>query len=327
VSHFTVHAASFSLFVERSRRLGVAELERRTFALELSGIYPAIVTPFHADGVFHASIFEKHILRLYEAGVDGLYVLGQTGEGALQSVKQRKLVLEAAVRSSPPGKQIIVHVGAGTTLDAIELARHAESAGAHFISSLPPIGSYNYAEIRSYYEALAASTKLPLLLYRYPETCPEITPERALDLCSIPNVVGFKFTDFNLFLLTLLRARGKTILYGRDEQFAAGLMLGACGGIGTFYNIFPRLFVAIFRFAQREEWSEAARLQLLVNPVLKSIFDAELLPATREILKLQGFPCGDALLPRALMSKTARSALRQVMHGLPTELEQYLIRA
>jgi len=296
-------------------------------ALELTGIYPAIVTPYHADGIFHAEVFEKLIHRLYEAGIDGLYVLGQTGEGMQQSLKQRKLVLEAAVKCSPSGKLIIVHVGAATTMDAVRLTKHAEICGAHAISSLPPIGSYSYAEIRAYYETLAESTKLPVLLYHHPETCPAITPERALDLCSIPNVLGFKFTDFNLFLLSLIRARGKIVLNGRDEQLAAGLLLGANGGIGTFYNIFPRLFVDIFRFAREGEWSTAAELQLLINPVMKKIFDAGLLPATREILKRQGFPVGDALLPRAPISKSALSTLEQAMRELPVDLEQYLIRA
>ena len=101
--------------------------------MELSGIYPAIITPFHADGSFHASIFERFIQRLYESGVDGLYVLGQTGEGTLQSLDQRKQVLEAAIRHSPPGKIIIVHVGAAKTLDAVELTKHAKASGAHVI--------------------------------------------------------------------------------------------------------------------------------------------------------------------------------------------------
>lgn len=125
----------------------------------------------------------------------------------------------------------------------------------------------------------------------------------------------------------MIRARGKVVLNGRDEQFAAGLLMGANGGIGTFYNIFPRLFVDIFKLAQRGEWSAAAKLQLLVNPVLKSVFDAGLLPATREVLKLQGFACGDALLPRAPIGETALSTLRQVFLELPSGLEQYLIRA
>ena len=295
--------------------------------MELSGIYPAIVTPFHADGVFHGSVFEKLIARLYDAGVDRLYVLGQTGEGAQQSVDQRKLVLEAAVKCSPPEKRIIVHVGASNTLDALELARHAEASGAHAVSSLPPIGAYSYAEIRLYYEALAASIKLPVLLYHHPETCPALTPQYALDLCSIPNVMGFKFTDFNLFLLSLIRARGKIVLNGRDEQLAGGLLLGANGGIGTFYNIFPRLFVEIFKSAQEGNWARAAELQLLVNPVMKVIFDAGLLPATRQILKHQGFPCGDPLLPRAPLSDAASNALLREIEALPSPIKDYLINA
>jgi N-acetylneuraminate lyase len=305
----------------------IGELQRRTLPLELTGIYPAIVTPFHDSGTFHAAVFEKHIRRLYEAGVDGLYVLGQTGEGAQQSLKQRKLVLEAALRSSPPGKQVIAHVGAASTMDAIRLTRHAEISGAHAISSLPPIGAYSYAEIRAYYETLAASTKLPVLLYHHPDTCPEITPERALDLCSIPNVLGFKFTDFNLFLLTLIRARGKVVLNGRDEQLAGGLLFGANGGIGTFYNIFPRLFVEIFRFACEGRWREAADLQILVNPVLKKIFDTGLLPATRAALKHQGFACGEALLPRAPISDAALNTFWQDLDALPSQIKDYLIRA
>lgn len=293
----------------------------------LTGIYPAIVTPFDAGGTFNAAVFEKHIRRLYEAGVDGLYVLGQTGEGMQQSLKQRKLVLEAAVRSSPPDKQVIVHVGAATTMDAIRLTKHAESCGANAISSLPPIGSYSYAEIRAFYETLAASTKLPVLLYHHPETCPTITPQHALDLCSIPNVLGFKFTDYNLFLLSLIRANGKVVLNGRDEQLAAGLLLGANGGIGTFYNIFPRLFVEIFSLAREGKWSKAVELQILLNPVLKKIFDAGLLPATREILKFQGFPCGDALLPRAPLCAAASTTLRREIDALPTRVKDYLIRA
>lgn len=295
--------------------------------MELTGIFPAIVTPFDAGGTFDATVFEKHIRRLYEAGVDGLYVLGQTGEGTQQSLQQRELVLEAAIGNSPPGKLVIAHVGAASTMDALRLCRHAEISGAHIISSLPPIGSYSYAEIRGYYETLAASTSLPVLLYHHPETCPEITPDRALDLCSIPNVLGFKFTDFNLFLLTLIRGRGKVVLNGRDEQLAAGLLMGANGGIGTFYNIFPRLFVEIFRFACKGQWSQAAELQILLNPILKKIFDAGLLPATREVLQHQGFACGVALLPRAPITDTVLKTLLRDLEMLPSPINDYLIRA
>ena len=67
----------------------------------LNGILPAIVTPTNSAGVFQYEPLEQLLSFLYGKGVDGLYVCGQTGEGLQQSVFQRKLVTEAAVRYSP----------------------------------------------------------------------------------------------------------------------------------------------------------------------------------------------------------------------------------
>jgi N-acetylneuraminate lyase len=172
---------------------------------KLEGIVPAVVTPLSPDGVFQPDIIARLLERVYTGGVHGVYVCGQTGEGMLQSVEQRKRVLEAAVKYSPAGKLVIIHVGANVTADAVQLAQHAEQAGAHAISSLPPSGPYEFVEIQEFYETLARSTSLPLLLYHHPDVCPQLTPDLALELCSIPNVAGFKFTDFNLYLLSLIR--------------------------------------------------------------------------------------------------------------------------
>ncbi len=95
--------------------------------------------------------------RLYGAGADGLYVCGQTGEGMQQPVSQRRRVTEAAVRCSPAGKNVIVHVGAARQDEAAELARHAAEAGAHAVSSLPPGAGYSYQDVRRYYESLAGT--------------------------------------------------------------------------------------------------------------------------------------------------------------------------
>jgi N-acetylneuraminate lyase len=234
--------------------------------MDFAGILPAIVTPLSADGIFLPAPFERLIHGLYSAGVHGLYVCGQTGEGLQQSVPQRKAVLEAAIEYSPPGKLVIVHVGANTTADAVALARHAGDVGAHAISSLPPLALYDFAEIYEFYETLATESPIPLLLYHHPDTCPQLTPDRALRLAEIPGVVGFKFTDFNLYLLSLLKARGMTMFNGRDEALAAGLFMGAVGGIGTFYNLFPAIFVKLFELAKNQQWTEARDLQSRLNP-------------------------------------------------------------
>ena len=121
---------------------------------KLQGILPAIVTPTDPSGIFQLEPFERLLAFVYEQGVDGLYVCGQTGEGLQQSIMQRKLVAEAATRYSPTSKTVMVHVGAASTADAVDLARHAESVGAHALSALPPIGNYSFVEVKSYYQTL-----------------------------------------------------------------------------------------------------------------------------------------------------------------------------
>src|SRR5262249_16057665 len=124
--------------------------------------------------IFQPAPFEALLERVYTAGVDGVYVCGQTGEGWQQSVAQRKRVAEVAVGNSPRGKHVIVHVGALLTADAIHPSRPPPRIGAHVISSLPPAGSYSFEEIRAYYEAIAAASPLPLLVYYFPSIAPAL---------------------------------------------------------------------------------------------------------------------------------------------------------
>jgi N-acetylneuraminate lyase len=287
---------------------------------KLEGIVPAVVTPLSPDGVFQPDIFARLLERVYTGGVHGVYVCGQTGEGMLQSVEQRKRVLEAAVKYSPAGKLVIIHVGANVTADAVQLAQHAEQAGAHAISSLPPSGPYEFVEIQEFYETLARSTSLPLLLYHHPDVCPQLTPDLALELCSIPNVAGFKFTDFNLYLLSLIRDRGKVVFNGRDEVLAAGLLMGATGGIGTFYNLFPAAFARIFALAQEARWSEAAALQRELNPVLEKIFRFPLVPAVRVALAYAGLDCGECIAPRRRLAKAEVKEMHAILDALTGEI-------
>jgi dihydrodipicolinate synthase/N-acetylneuraminate lyase len=279
----------------------------------LIGILPAIITPVDSDDVFLPVAFERLLERFYEAGVHGVYVCGQTGEGHSQSVQQRMKVAETAVNFSPSGKLIIAQVGAHTTADAVELARHAENTGVHAISSLPPLGAYSFLEIRQYYETLAAATNLPLFIYHHPDLCPQLNPELALQLCSIPNVVGLKYTDYNLYGLSILRQNGFLVFNGRDEVLAAGLLMGATGGIGAFYNLFPETFVRIYDLTLEGRWAEAADLQRSLNTVLRLIFRFPLIPAIRAILAYLGLDCGEAVAPRGFLSIFEKAELYSML--------------
>lgn len=279
----------------------------------LRGILPAVLTPFDADGRFAPAPFERLLERLFAAGVDGLYVCGTTGEGMLQAAAQRKAVLEAAVRCTPAGRQVVVHVGAASTAEAIDLARHAARAGAHAVSSVPPLGgTFSFPEVRDYYRALAAASELPLVVYYFPELCPALQRTEDLqELCALPNVAGVKFTDFDLFKMASVCRPGQSVFNGRDEVLAAGLLMGADGGIGSFYNLVPERFVELFRLAQAGRWEEARAVQRQINRLIAVVLRFPLFPALKQILAWSGIDCGACLSPRRPLSEEERRALER----------------
>jgi N-acetylneuraminate lyase len=277
-----------------------------------SGILPAAITPFDRDGRFAAGPFEQLLERLYAAGVHGVYVCGTTGEGMLQPAEQRKRITEAAVSCTPAGRHVIVHVGAGSLGEVIDLAAHAARAGAHAVSSLPPLaGRFSFAEVREYYRALALATDLPLLVYYFPEAYPVITSAAELEeLCCLPNVAGVKFTDFDLYRMASIHREGRSVFNGRDEVLVAGLLMGADGGIGSFYNLVPELFVRIHALAGAGRWEEARAVQREVNTLISLTLRYPIFPAIKQILAWTGIDCGTCLPPRSPLTDPQRAELR-----------------
>jgi N-acetylneuraminate lyase len=283
-------------------------------AAGLSGILPAVVTPMDARGEFLPEAFERLCGALYEAGVDGLYVCGQTGEGLQQSPEQRKRVVEAAVRNTPKGRMVMAHAGAASTAVAVELAKHAESVGADAVSSLPPAGSYSMEEVRAYYAAIAASVSIPLFVYFFPGFAANPkTLGDLVSLCEIPNVAGLKFTSTDLYTLSELNRQGAVIFSGFDEILVAGLLMGADGGIGSFYNVAPRWFVELYKAARMGDWAEARKAQARINEIITIGLRYPVHAAVKEMLRWQGIDCGVCAAPRRGLSVAEVSELRKAL--------------
>lgn len=263
------------------------------------GILPALATPIDASGVVQTKPLEALIERLYKAGVHGLYVAGQTGEGWQLDSAQRKLLAEVAVRNSPKGAQVMIHVGAMRVAEAIDLARHAGEIGASSVSSLPPPGAGNGAELLDWYGRLASASPLPLYVYYFPGLSPAVKRcEDLLALCRLENVAGLKYTADDLDWMSELIRHGANVMFGRDEVLASALLLGAQGGIGTFYNLVPEWLLELYAHAQAGRWTEAARVGERVRRLIHVCLPYQVLSAAKVILRWQGYDCGPVLSPR-----------------------------
>ncbi|MPZ19416.1 MAG: hypothetical protein GEV06_16090 [Luteitalea sp.] len=279
------------------------------------GVLPAVVTPFDSNGRFAPKPFERLLERLYGVGVHGVYLCGTTGEGLLQSREDRQRVTEVATACTPTDRDVIVHVGAPSLSETIELAAHAAQVGARAISSLPPLaGPFGFADVREFYGKLAAASSVPVIVYYFPASYPSITSlEQLEELCALPNVVGVKFTDFDLYTMARIARPDRCVFNGRDEVFAAGLLMGADGGIGSFYNLVPELFVRIHTLAREERWTEARTAQRDVNALITLTQPFPLFPAIKQILAWSGIDCGTCLPPRRPLNDAERAALHRAL--------------
>lgn len=267
-------------------------METIPMTIALPGIYPAFLTPLDSQHRFNPRVAEQLLQHLLSTDVHGVYVAGSTGEGLRLPVETRMALVETLMPMLPSSKKLIVHVGASQLDDVIKLADHAFLHGAHAISSLPPVGSAEL--VRVFYGRILKTSQLPLILYYFPKAVPSAfqDPQELIDVCEHPNVLGVKFTDFNFYLMQRLIKSGKQLFNGYDEVLAAGLLMGAQGGIGSTYNMMPEVYLKIYSAALQGDWEAARIWQSRSNSVLDILLRYPFFPALRAVMRYKGFDCG-----------------------------------
>jgi N-acetylneuraminate lyase len=282
----------------------------------LAGIFAALVTPLGPDGNVNPVALEKLLERVYSAGVDGVYVCGSTGEGMHLPEGHRRIVTEIVTRNSPPDKKVIVHVGARTLDVAERLAKHAEESHAAAISCIRAPG-ITHEEMLAWYKLLASSTGLPFLAYYFPASTGEpLTVDQLTEICEMPGVGGIKYTDYDLYKVSLLSRAGYRIFNGHDEVLVAGLLMGACGGIGSMYNLVPEWFVELRNQVATGDWRAARSTQDRINDMIKVVLRFPFPAAIKQILTWEGIDCGNAVAPNAGLSSAEQGWLRQSLAAL-----------
>jgi N-acetylneuraminate lyase len=207
------------------------------------GLWPALLTPLDGAGNPALAVIEQLTDHLVRDGLDGLYVVGSTGQWPLLTYAERCVVAETVVKASAGRVPIMVHVGAASTAEAVALARHAQHIGADAVSAVTPIYYAHSADVVfEHYRAIGSATDLPLFVYHLSQVNQlTIGPEEYVRrLLALPNIAGMKITDRDLYMLGLIHAHAGErlrLFSGADEVMCQAVLSGAIGAIGTFYNL------------------------------------------------------------------------------------------
>jgi 4-hydroxy-tetrahydrodipicolinate synthase len=220
---------------------------------ELKGLVVPVATPFAESGAIDFGAFLAHLDWLAECGVRNLLVNGTTGEFFSLSPREQLDLLKVA-RENWDG-MIIAHTGSPVLFQCLESAHAAEEIGADFLASLPPFyfsGAPADGLVR-WFNELAESTELPLILYNFPKhTGNPLTPEI---LSQVPHY-GMKDSSADLSLIPAT----PRYFVGGDTKISAAYAAGAKGFVSASSNADPLPYVWI-------EKEQSAENQAVVNKV------------------------------------------------------------
>ena len=286
---------------------------------EFTGIWPALVTPLTKNGPVRVEAAERLVESLIAAGAGGIYVCGGTGEGVLLPSHVRCEMAEAAVGAVAGRVPVMVHIGAASTRESVELAQHANFTGADAISAVPPFYyTYSFRDVVSHYRAISSASDVPLYVYHAPRaTGASATPEQLLELCALDGVAGIKYSSHDLHSLSrLLAMRDRSevnVLSGPDELFLPCLALGVEEAIGTTYNFMPRVFIDVMQSCLRGDLTVARRLQFAANDIIAALVPFGIIPATKALLSMLGHEVGHGVPPMPAVGGDDARRLRRAL--------------
>src|SRR5438046_9333739 len=133
----------------------------------IRGVLLPIITPFDEKSRIDEPIMRQLVDVHIDAGVQGLFVLGSTGQGPAMSVEERKKAAAVALDQARSRVPVIIHVGTADTESTVELAEHAAAHKADAVAIVPP---YYYSdhtdyELVAHYKAVAKAVALPIFIY------------------------------------------------------------------------------------------------------------------------------------------------------------------
>ncbi|HOP29619.1 MAG TPA: 4-hydroxy-tetrahydrodipicolinate synthase [Spirochaetota bacterium] len=290
------------------------------------GAYTALVTPFKNDKIDYDAL-EKHIEFQIKEGIDGVIPMGTTGESPTLSFEEHEEFIKRVVKIVNKRVKVIAGTGANSTSEAIWLTKGAEDAGVDGSLSVNPY--YNKPTQKgliAHYEAIAKSTKLPIILYNIPgRSGVNFLPESIKELLQrTDNIVAMKEAsgDINQ-MMKLIELCGDrlTLVSGDDNLLLPLLSIGGKGIISVLSNILPADVKRVITLYNENKTVEAREAFYKLLPLCRAMFlETNPIPI-KAAMEMIGFCGGEMRLPLVPISDLNRDILREALSGYGVKLK------
>ncbi len=271
---------------------------------KISGIIPPLLTAFTKDGEFDEKA-QRDIVSFLVDKVQGFYPCGTYGSGPLMSVEERKRVAEAVIDEVNGRVPVIMHVGGASTRSVVELAKHAEKAGATAVAAVPPIYyGFKEPEVERHFKALVEAVSIPVFVYNNPKTTGVSVSAEFLNCLAQAGVRGVKDSSFDIMVfynyLWKVKKEGFIPVIGTEALIFPAVGMGAHASVSGLANAIPEPVVELFNAVKAGDLEKARPLQKKVSAMRDIMHYAPTLAMIQAILRKRGVNAGYPRLPFVL---------------------------
>jgi dihydrodipicolinate synthase/N-acetylneuraminate lyase len=237
----------------------------------LRGIVPPMITPLRDRDALDVAGLERLVEHILAGGVQGLFILGTSGEAPNLSYRLRRELIDRVCRQVKQRVPVLVGITDTSIVEAHQMAKYAADCGVSAVVSAPP---YYFAasqpELVAFVEHLTAGLPLPLFLYNMPQmTKVQFTPETLRRVSHLDRIIGIKDSsgdlDYFTSLLPLKKERPDWSLFvGPEHLLVETLRRGGDGGVNGGSVFMPETFVALFNAVTQGDDTRAEQLQKIV---------------------------------------------------------------
>lgn len=243
------------------------------------GILIPVITPFDEKSLVDEPMLRRLVDFYVKASVQGLFVLGSSGQGPVMSISERKRAAEIIIDQASARVPVVIHVGTADAQSTVELALHAAEKRASAVAVIPPYyySDHTEYEVIAHFRSVADAVPLPIFIYENPKYSGiSVRPELAVRMKGeIPSIRGMKVAYGMGAMLEYVKVLPPDVLVFTGNSDLFGMVpFGVAGMINPPTSFLPELCVELWRSLKDREYEKAVGLQERVNTAARLVIGA-----------------------------------------------------
>jgi 4-hydroxy-tetrahydrodipicolinate synthase len=276
------------------------------------------------EGQLDEEGLRKNIRVQIAAGIDGITILGSTGESPTLSEDEQERIIKIAAEETHKKIGLMVGTGCFSTAHAIEKSRRALRGGADSLLVVTPYYNKPTQEgLYRHFKAIAEAVDLPMILYNTQgRTGQNIHTETIQRLAHISNIVGVKESSGNMEQIINViekvgQQRADFVVVSGDDILTMPLMaMGGHGVISVASNLIPKAIKKLTTLLQEGDYAAARQLQYAMMPFFRSNFVETNPIPIKAAMQWSGRAAGGCRLPLCELSSTNASIVREALDSI-----------